>query len=60
MNPNPNQKNYCTKTNLPCYVNAQRWYYVRALNNYKKAKNQNYKNRQKAIIQYYTSGHYYF
>ena len=60
MNPNPNQKNYCTKTNLPCYVNAQRWYYVKALNNYKKAKNQNYKNRQKAIIQYYTSNHYYF
>ena len=54
------QQNYCTKTNLQCYVNAQRWYYVRALNNYKKATNQNYKNRQKAIIQYYTSNHYYF
>jgi hypothetical protein len=41
-------------------INTQRWYYVKALNNYKKAKNQNYKNRQKAFIQYYTSNHYYF
>jgi hypothetical protein len=54
------QQNYCTKTNLSCNFNPQRWYYVRALNNYKKATNQKYKNRQKAIIQYYTSNHYYF
>ena len=39
-----------------CY----RCFYYCKNNNYKKATNQNYKNRQKAIIQYYTSNHYYF
>ena len=30
--------NYCNKTNLPCYQNAQHWYYINALNKVKTIK----------------------
>ena len=49
------KKNYCNQTNLPCYQNAQHWYYIRALKKYNAAKNTNQKRYYLSIIQYYTN-----
>ena len=48
--------NYCNKTNLPCYVNAQHWYFVNALNKIKTVKNPQRRAYYSRIISYYTSG----
>jgi hypothetical protein len=44
------------KRNIPCSENAQRWYFMNALNKYKNAKNIYEKNKQGKIVNYYLNG----
>jgi len=48
--------NYCNQTNLPCYVNAQHWYFINALNKVKVEKNPQRKAYYSSIVNYYTNG----
>jgi len=47
--------NYCTQRNLPCYQNAQRWYYVNSLQK-SKSPNPLIRRRYLALARYYTNG----
>ena len=51
----PSKKNYCNQTNLSCYQNAQHWYFIRALKNYKAAKTNAQKRYYLSIVNYYTN-----
>lgn len=53
---NKTNTNFCNQTNLPCYINAQRWYFVNALNKINITKNKQKKKYYSNIISYYTSG----
>ena len=49
--------NYAKQRNLPCYQNAQQWYYVNALNNLKNPKKSpSIIHKNKLIVAYYTNG----
>jgi hypothetical protein len=50
--------NYCNKTNLPCYRNAQHWYYINALNKVKSVKNPKLRAYYYSIVLYYTNNKY--
>ena len=50
--------NYCNKTDLPCYRNAQHWYYVNALNKVKTIKNHKLRAYYLSIVNYYTNNNY--
>lgn len=47
--------NFCNKTNLPCYRNAQHWRFINALNKAKNAKNPKVKAYYLSIVNYYTN-----
>ena len=50
----PNKKfSYATQKNTPCNQNAQRWYFVKALNSYQKTKNPLILSQDKIILNYY-------
>lgn len=49
-------KNYQTQRNIPCYENAQKWYFINALEKMKSVKNLALKAHYKAIANYYLNG----
>ena len=52
----PSKVNYANQKNTPCNENAQLWYYVNAVNKFRKAKNPIVKAQQLALIKYYLNG----
>ena len=47
---NKTNTNYCNQTNLPCYINALRWYFVNALNKIKITKNKQKKHTIQILL----------
>jgi len=48
--------NYQTERNIPCYENAQKWYFINALEKMKSAKNPVVRAHYRAIANYYLNG----
>ncbi len=48
--------NYQTERNIPCYENAQKWYFINALEKMKSVKNPVLKAHYRAIANYYLNG----
>ena len=52
----PPKFSYATQRNTPCQTNAQKWYFIKAIKEYKNASNQTTYIQSKSLVNYYLNG----